>query len=331
MKILVDIVHPADINFYKNAINTLQKKSHIVTISVMKRGNLPEKVVNEYPELEVIVIGEHKKDFFGKLLNIFRREFLFFKLFKQRKFDVVTSFGFYPGMTSWIFGIKSVHFHDDKEYKLNYFLTKTFCSKFVSLCEKSSGNTLGVNSYKELAYLHPSYIKEDKKILSKLGLVGKRYVYIRDVSNISLNYKEKEKDFEAISKELIKKKYSVVFDSEKEQKIKGTISLNSPLTSKEMISLKKNASLIITSGDTVLREGALLGVPTIYTSKRKMKINANLLENGLFVRAETTENILLNAKMLDHPGVRQTLKEKARNEIKKCSDINKIIIKVLER
>ena len=40
MKILIDIAHPADVNFYRNAILELRKE-HEVVISVMDRGNLP--------------------------------------------------------------------------------------------------------------------------------------------------------------------------------------------------------------------------------------------------------------------------------------------------
>jgi len=56
MKILIDIVHPADVNFYRNSVLELRKE-HEVVISVMDRGNLPafvEKCPSE-PQVKTII------------------------------------------------------------------------------------------------------------------------------------------------------------------------------------------------------------------------------------------------------------------------------------
>ena len=40
MKIIVDVYHPADVNFYKNAINIFEKRGIEVELTVRPRGEL---------------------------------------------------------------------------------------------------------------------------------------------------------------------------------------------------------------------------------------------------------------------------------------------------
>jgi len=53
----------------------------------------------------------------------------------------------------------------------------------------SKGNVLKYNGFKELAYLHPNYFVPNKKILEDYDLEQDKYVFIREVSKGSLNYK----------------------------------------------------------------------------------------------------------------------------------------------
>ena len=126
MRILVDIVHMADVNFYKNAVSILRKEGHEIIISVMNRGNLPEVANKEFsanPDLKGLLIGgpgmtkekflagdylhtEIKKKViavkdlsytgeFGleELVNKSQDELALEEIMKERKMEVITKIG----------------------------------------------------------------------------------------------------------------------------------------------------------------------------------------------------------------------------------------------
>ena len=95
MKILIDIVHPADVNFYRNSVLELRKE-HEVVISVMDRGNLPA-FVGQYLG-KCAIIGKHSTGgFFSKAAANVSRVLALRSFIRKMKPDVVTSFSYYPG------------------------------------------------------------------------------------------------------------------------------------------------------------------------------------------------------------------------------------------
>ena len=89
MKILVDIVHMADVNFYKNAVKILRKQGHDISISVMDRGNLPKVVKKEYGKN--MIVGKHSKG------NILKKSFpsLLKKFSKIKKYQFMAKGGIF--------------------------------------------------------------------------------------------------------------------------------------------------------------------------------------------------------------------------------------------
>lgn len=328
MNVLFDLVHPADVNFFSKTINRLLSEGHSVTCIVLKRGNLPKIVQKEFPKTKIIIVGKHRPKIFGKIFGMFQRELFFIKLYLTKKFDVVFGFGFYAGMFSWIRGIKSVHIHDDKEYKTIFFLSKLFARKFISLCPSKGRTVMEVHSYKELAYLSPKYFQSDDKVLSKLKIKPKKYIYVREVANISVNYAgSKRIDYSLLFDYCKENNLKIIFDPEGESKYKDVSLLKGVFTLEEHNSIKNNAALIVTSGDTVLREGALLGVPTIYTSQRNMAINEVLLKKGLFSIAYSGDELLSLGKLMLKKDFLLKQKTKAKKFVSSCSDINEILYK----
>src|SRR3989339_1484154 len=113
MRILIDIVHPADVNFYKGAIEEL-RKGHEVVISVMDRGNLPA-FVGQYLG-KCAIIGKHSTGgFFSKAAANVSRVLALRSFIRKMKPDVVTSFSYYPGAATFFLKVPSVIFHDDPE------------------------------------------------------------------------------------------------------------------------------------------------------------------------------------------------------------------------
>ena len=323
----------ADLNFYKNAVKELSAKGHKITFTVLNRGRLPQVAKTEFAGYEQIVFGKHRSSLLGKIFGIICRELRFLGLYIRRRFNVVTSFGFYPGLFARLLGMRAVQFHDDKEYKLNYKLTKLFASRFVSLCPtEESKKVRYAKSSKELACLHPSRYKEDVRILKYLNVTKERYVYVRDIKQVSLNYADHQHvDYQLFFDFLVEKGYKIIYNAEAEKNpYKGAKLIVSKFSYEEITALKKYAALVISSGDTELREAALLGTPVIYTSDRDMLVNKPLEKAGLFQRALTAEELLKKGKALLGKGVKNALQEKASAFVKKYEDMTGIIVEELE-
>lgn len=274
-----------DVNFYKNAILQL-KRNHDIIISVMERGNLPKVVKKEFGK--ATIVGKHCKGSFSKkaYYNI-KRVLALHKFINKIKPDIVTSFSYYPAAAVYDKNIPSIVFHDDAEYKMQFRLCKFFAKRliipdFISINGK---NIKKYHSYKEWAYLNPKYFKPNPSVLKKYNLIKNKYIFIRETASISLNYKKNIRiDYSKIFSILKNKGLKIVVSLEnksRKNEFKDCIVLKEPV--EDFYSLVYYALALISSGDTMIREAALLGIPAFYTGKRKMSVNKELAAQKLIV------------------------------------------------
>jgi predicted glycosyltransferase len=294
MRILVDIVHMADVNFYKNIASKLSKK-HKITFTVLDRGKLLEIMKKEYPNYRIIPLGKHRKGLFSKLFGIIDREIGFIKLFAKEKFDRVSAFGFYPAIAAKLFGIRSVLAYDDYEYKMNFNLCRLFADVFIipSSLDAHGNNTIDYDGLKECAYLNN--FKPDKKALKEFGLEEKKYVFIRDIGSISLNYKNERINLDNAITMLQKNGLKVVYYGEEKQK-ESCLNATEPIP--KIHSLLYYSRFCISSGDTIAREAGILGKYAIYTGKRKMRANSALESAGIIISVNTEKELISTAEDL---------------------------------
>lgn len=299
MRILIDIGHPADIHFYRNVIRELKKKNHEIFISVMQRGNLPRLVKEEFGKASII--GKHSGGgFVRKMFCNFIRVLKLRSFIKKIKPDVVTSFSYYPSAAAFGMNIKSVAFHDDEEYKIQFLLCRLFAQKLVvpSFLNVNGSNIKKYRFYKELAYLGSKHFTPNKEILLKYNLKENQYAFIREIAPVSLNYKK-----------LNTMNYKKIIDSIREKGLKIVVSLEDKSRKEEFKdciipeeSTKGFHSLIfyslfvISSGDTVAREAAIFGVPAFYIGKRDMGIHKELIANKLIIKIDNEDELLNHIK-----------------------------------
>lgn len=297
MKILIDLLHPADINFFKNAIDALNKRDVDSTIIMRPRGKMIEILKSELPNMQFTPVGKYYTSTSGKLLSIVTRNFNLLMFLRKKKIDLCTSYGFFVGIASRFCRIPSVIFTDDYEYKLPYYLFKS-CGDYLVIptCIPSSGkNILKYNGFKELAYLHPNYFKPDRKVLEQYGITPNNYVFIREVSRVSLNYKKMQQtDLPEVIRSLNNSGLEVVLSLEDKTRADSLkdkcIILEEPI--EDIFSLMSFALFTISSGDSMARESCLVGTPTIYTGGRDMIVNRELVEKGCLFKVD--ENQALN-------------------------------------
>ena len=284
--ILIDIKHPAQLNLFKNLSQKLQKDGWNVIVCFLDRGKLPKIIHKEYKGFDCIKIGSSK----GTKWSIFWngnvvRTKDFIKLIIQRKINICIAASSAPlALACKLTATPILQFYDDPERKrinkVNELLsTKLF---FPPIAQNNSKIEI-FNCLKEWSYLSPKYFRPNVRVLEKYDLKAYEYVFVREVSNKSFNYYDQMDAIVcSISKKLDKKTPFLLSLEDKtiKHKFPGNWKhLEEPV--EDIHSLIYFSKLMVSSGDSMAREGAMLGVPSIYCGIRKMKANEMLIKMGI--------------------------------------------------
>lgn len=329
-KIVVDILHTPHINFFKNVIFELEKKGYQIDIICLDRGKNYKILKEEFPDNKIFKIGKHR----GGLLSIYfsANLFRFFALIKflyGRDYNIgVSVSGFLLGAALKLYRIPNIQFYDDPENKKNLKLQlltadKLFYPPFKSLNSKIQC----FKSLKEWSYLSPDYFKPNKNILKKYGVESKKYIFVRDVSVATSNYNGQMKSIISSAASSFPKEYDVILSIEDKTQIQNFPSSWKKIQEpeKDIHSLIYYSSLLVSSGDSMAREGAILGVPSVYCGIREMTANSIMIDKGMLYHSKSNFVDLLNNKINnfmseeDQVEFRQTL-------LQEWGDLNEFII-----
>lgn len=297
MKILISIGHPAQFNFYKNAIIELAK-NHQVLVSYLKRGKLPviiEKELRGLKNIQKKAMGKHRGTkanilFEVNLLGAIRIAADVYKF----KPDVVLSNGYIAKVGAKLLRIPTCAFHDDPELgKFRLKLISFFSDKLYLPFYPEKNKIKSMNALKEWAYLSPKYFHPNKNALDAYKLKPKKYVFAREVSNGTFNYAGQEKGLiESLSQTFPKNVPIVLSLEDKRYKHlypKAWKILEEPVS--DIHSLIFYAKALISSGDSMAREAAQLGVPSIYCGFRTMHANNIMIDKGVLFHKQKQEAI----------------------------------------
>lgn len=288
MSVLFDIKHIAHVNFFKPVIKKLVNEKHQVIISYIDRGRLPKIIKSEFPKVDSYSIGSHKGSTFSILYEAnFKKFFNGYRLIREH--DVKLMLGvdaFVTGLSCKFLNIPNLQFYDDPERKVNLYLEqKTSSELFYPAITDFSGTSVQTyNALKEWAYLSPTQFKANNGILGDYGLKSGNFYFVREVDNGSLNYKGQDSGTVASVAESFPKDIPVVLSlenkSKKEDYPSHWIVLEEPV--RDIHSLMYFSKAVISSGDSMAREGAMLGVPSFYVGFRDMAANRFIQKEGRF-------------------------------------------------
>lgn len=187
MRILIDIIHPAHVHFFRNPIRLLRDAGH--TVSITSRAKDCTLALLDRLGFDHQCISEHSG---GTMLGMGRelivRNRALAAIARDFRPHVVTGLG---GICAaqvgrWI-GIPSVVFYDTENARLQNLLTFPLASTVV-VPECFGGwaprrKTVRYRGYHELSYLHPDYFSPNRDIALANGLApdGDTY-FVRVVS-----------------------------------------------------------------------------------------------------------------------------------------------------
>ena len=289
MKIIVDVAHPAHVNFFKHAMRILREEGNEVIVSGLRRGKLPKILQEELGDFPIYYVGRHRGTTFSIIFeaNVLKAIRLFWLVLKERPDFGLSVGSFTLGATLKLFGKPNVQFDDDPERRMNVWLEKLTSTRlFFPPLVQPHKNVSTMRALKEWAYLSPRYFAPDSSVLADYGVEPHRYFFVREVSTGSLNYQDQAANTIASFAHLLPSDYPVLLSLEDKQAAKQYpeqwIQLREPL--KDIHSLLYYSRLVISSGDSMAREGAMLGVPSLYVGMREMKANRLLQDEKMLFR-----------------------------------------------
>lgn len=295
MRILIDIGHPAHVNFFSQTANLLKNQGHHVKITVLNRGMLPVIAKDVFSGFDINVINRHRGNKWSVIVeaNICK----FFTLFRKClnfQPDIGLSAGsFVLGAVLKILGKPNIQFDDDPERMINVCLEKITSTLlfFPLFYDRANGKVGKYNAMKEWSYLSSRYFSPDIHVLTSYEIKKGEYVFIREVSTGTLNYSRQSDNIIASVAKSFPTEMQVVLSLE--DKETASVYPNHWILLKEPVndihSLIYFSKLVISSGDSMAREGAMLGIPSIYCGIREMAANMVLKEKGMLLHLSIQE------------------------------------------
>ncbi|MGV9206199.1 MAG: DUF354 domain-containing protein [Promethearchaeia archaeon] len=342
-KILVDITHPAQLNFYLNIIKSLSK-NYSVVVTVLGRGKLPsiaDYELKNIPNVEIKVIGRKRNSKFSSIIEAnLLRVFQLIIFVSRENIKLGFSNGFQASLAGSLFGFPVITFGDDPQssdyYPKLLFTNKVYFCLYKRRFAKLNRHANILRCVKEWAYLSEDYFTSDYSVLEKYGVKEKEYIFIREVSTGTLNYSKQKNGFIAAIKDEIPKGFKVLFSLEDKSQRKNYpeewILLEEPI--QDFHSLIYFSKLLISSGDSMAREAAVMGLPGIYVGVRKMYANNVLQDLADFYHYDNTSNfndfinpIINNSSIYRQKEIQKKLNSEFINVVTFINRITKKILK----
>jgi len=301
-KVLIDIYHLPQYNLFRNTILTFDPSE--VDIYCVNRGKLLPVIKHELPGYNVISVGDYKlnKGMFSMIFKIILpRMYFLFKQIKSKKYRFVITAHYQANFIAKLRGIPNVAFIDDPRRFVFPLLKFSADEVFLPPFEKRFEGVKYFNALKEWSYLSPKYLSPDESALIEHNVKAKKYIFIREVSTETSNYLSQDQGAILSVAKNFPKNLKVILSLENKASTnaypKDWIILKEPVNS--IHSLMYFSQVVISSGDSVAREGAMLGVPSIYAGIRDMPANVILIKKKMLLKLEPDALVDTTTKIIN--------------------------------
>lgn len=178
MKILLDIVHPAHVHFFRHPIRLLQSAGHTVYVA-SRRKDCTIDLLEEFGISHHCLTTQSTGRMLGMAREMLVRDIALWKIARQIKPDVLAGVGgVAASQVSRAIRRPSIVFYDTEEARLQNALSYPFATRVV-VPRAYTGwvprrKQLRYRGYHELSYLHPNYFIPDLDIAIENGLEPNR-------------------------------------------------------------------------------------------------------------------------------------------------------------
>lgn len=339
MKVLFDIVHPAQVHFFKNVIRLLRQRGDEVLVTARKKDIALELL--EALGIECISISEKGSGIFSLAAELVVRNFRLWKIARKFRPDVmVARVGVAAGPVGKVLGIPTVVYDDMEHAKLQAAVGMTFATYICT----------GLGYYRDfgkrqvrfrgspvLAYLGPKYFEPDKELLRRQGLdPDQSYIFIRtvswgashDVGRAGSTEKDLIRLVESLSR------FGRIIISAEGPLPQPLSQYENPVGVENIHHLLAFASLCLVEGGTMAAEAAVLGTPAVCLEARDFKLGyLNALENeyGLIYQPDSFEKALeIAEELLAEQDLKQLWREKRKKMLAESDDVTRFQLDMID-
>ncbi len=271
MNILVEILHPAHVHFFRNAIDHWRRRGDEVLV-LSREKECANALLRHYgiPYESISALGTSKV---GLLFEMLLRDWRMWRACRKFKPDVMMGImGVTIAQVGKLNRRPAIVFYDTENAAItNRFVYPLAHSVCTPDCYQGpvNGRHIKYPGYHELAYLHPARFKPDPQVLRDNGLdPGQPFFILRLVSwQASHDIGEEGLNTEAIGRLVsrLEKHGRVLISSEKDlpDKLAGNQFKCEPSTMHHFLAF---AQMLIGESATMASEAAVLGTPAFFIS-----------------------------------------------------------------
>jgi hypothetical protein len=271
MRVLIDILHPAHVHFFRNFYAEMESRGHEVCITARDKDRSVE-LLRAY-DLPYQQISQQKSGGAGLMLEMAQRTPKLMKIMRSFKPDAMTGI---MGPSIALAGalrvrrVPAVVFYDTEfavqTNRVVYPLAYSVCTP-----DCYSGTVPGRHptyaGYHELAYLHPNRFQPDPAVLAEFGVSpGEAFSIVRFVSWQAV-HDRREKGLTVKQKrhlvEVLQRRGRVLISSEGELTPDlADLAVRGPV--EKIHHLIAHARLVVGESATMSSEAAVLGTPAVF-------------------------------------------------------------------
>jgi len=290
MRIAVDVNHPAHVHFFRNFIREMEGRGHDVLVTASEK-DVALRLLEEYG-LDYVNLGAYGRSLGRKIAGIPRMDLRMYRIIRSFDPDVVLGFGSVRAAhASKLLGKPSIMFDDD-EYSFPYYAPFADAVFGFSGFKKTGGKVVKINSYKELAYLHPDYFKPDTAALREMGVsAGEEFALLRFVSWEAFHDVGRGGFTPDLKRKLVETlgEYVTVFISSEGPLPRELERYRLPVGASRIHDVLYHAKLLVCDSQTMTTEAAVLGTPAIRSNSF---VGSN--DMGNFIELEGRYGLIFN-------------------------------------
>jgi predicted glycosyltransferase len=338
MKVLVDIVHPADVLFFKRPIEAMLARGD--TVRILSRAKDVTCLLLDHFKFEHCVASRARRGALGLGMELLQRNFAIWRCARRFRPDVMTGFGgLAVAHVGALLRIPSAAFYDSETARLQTRLTWPFISCLTVPASYRgpvpSGRTSYVPGTKELSFLYPAFFHPDADLARAAGWQeGCENFLIRLVAwraNHDLGKAGLHVDLVRKIVHLLSRRGKVHISAE--ERLPDDLARYAYNGGPGAIHhLMAHCRLLVGESATMAAECAVLGVPAIYAGHDFPGYVLELEQAGLVINVPIKDRAAIPEcidKVLDQPRSRVIAARDA--YVARCPDWADVVMQTLDR
>jgi predicted glycosyltransferase len=320
MNVLFDIVHPADVLFFRDVIKRLRSDGASVVIA-SRHKDITCQLLDELnePHTPLSTAGGNLA---RHAIELITRDLRLAALARRIQPDVMVGFGGIAiSHVGRLLGIPSISFYDTEDARLQISLTCPFITEWHVPTywhgPEAKGRTFRFNGFKELAYLHPERFQPRLETAIQLGLAQDRdNFFVRWIAWAAAHDAGKQGWGERTLRDIVhalssKGKVHLSAEGPVPDELKPLL-YRGPLS--DIHHIIANCRLFIGESATMAAEAALLGVPAICSADYDLGYLSELAAANLVTQVSGGSSDILacaNSRLQHPPAHWGALRDKA--------------------